>query len=254
MKKLIALLLVAVMCFSFTSCGENSAVEETKQSENGIVEKAKTQEEMVSIASTVYEIAEDAGITVDNFEDTHIGKDIGFIEKAKDSNYPKFKLAYQDKFCVITGNVFEIHEDYCWITSVSGSSTYGGGVKIHLPLETLASLEKLTAYTFVGQIFSIEDYPIRNGQNDGCVFEMTDAYVLSDRFEVTGKIHSINKDVSYEYYDDDPPFNFQIGDSSYLQLVHFSNEVETSQLDWNNEITISAKYIWGRYCDAVIVE
>ena len=39
-------------------------------------------------------------------------------------------------------------------------------------------------------------------------------------------------------------FNFQIGDESKLQNVYFSEEVDTSQIEWGTDMTIRGKFIY----------
>ena len=68
---------------------------------------------------------------------------------------------------------------------------------------------------------------------------MKQAYLVEDTFEVDGTLRT--QDASYL---PEIVFNFQIGDESKLQNVYFSEEVDTSQIEWGTDMTIRGKFIY----------
>ena len=77
------------------------------------------------------------------------------------------------------------------------------------------------------------------------------AYLVEDRVEVEGVLKGAN--TSYV-----PAFNIKIGSSNVLKLIYFSENVDTSSLEFGQKIKFSAKAIskndsW-HYYDAEIIE
>ena len=80
---------------------------------------------------------------------------------------------------------------------------------------------------------------VRGYDSEELHFPMKQAYLVEDTFEVDGTLRT--QDASYL---PEIVFNFQIGDESKLQNVYFSEEVDTSQIEWGTDMTIRGKFIY----------
>ena len=232
MKKLIALFLEAIMCLSLIACGGgNDAPEATDApTETPAPEEVKmTKEEMLAIAEEY---------TAGNIQNDSI------------ENIARAKMKYCNKTILLSGTVRSIQEDY-----IELSASYGANymIDVYLPLEELVLLEQGQYITVVG---TTTDEIIDASENvaeytfDYSHYQMPDAYFVKDTLEVTG----ILKGVSNSYA---PAFNIQIGESNVLKLIYFAESVDTSTLEYGQEITFVAKAVskndnW-HYYDAEII-
>ena len=210
LKKIIALVLVAVLCFSFAACGN----------------KVPTKDEMLALAEEYS--ADD--ILIDSAE-----------------NIANAKQKYCNKTLLLSGTVRNINEDHIEL-SASYSSNYI--IDVYLSANELATLKSRQLIKIVGitndEIIEDEEKVAMNTfiYNH---YQMPTAYLVDDRVEFTG----IFKGVDNIYK---TAFNIQLSESNNSRLVYFADNVDTSTLEYGQEITLSAKVIDGYYCEAEIIK
>lgn len=215
MKKLLALLLAIVLCFSLVACGG---------------EKTATKEEMLAVA--------------ESFSSTD-------IENESNGNIVSAKAKFCNKTLLLTGYVREIKEDHIELSSDYGDSYM---VDVYLSTEELATLKSDQLITVVG---NTTDEIIEKTENSGGMsfsyshYQMPIAYLVKDRFEVTGILRGVNSSFA-------PAYNIKVGTSDRLNLIFFADDVEKSKLIQGKEIKFSAIVTTGSYFDvyydAVIIE
>lgn len=214
MKKLIAILLVAVMCLPLTACG-------------GEVKMSK--DEMLAIA--------------EEYTATDIQNDS--IE-----NIARAKQKYCNKTILLSGAVRNIQEDYIELSAMYSANYI---IDVYLPIDELVLIEQGQYITVVG---TTTDEIIDDSENaagytfDYSHYQMPDAYFVNGTVEKTGILKGVNNSFA-------PAFNIQIGESNVLKLIYFADSVDTSTLEYGQEITFVAKLIskndnW-RYYDAEII-
>ncbi len=223
MKKIIALLLVAVMCLSFVACGGgNDTPEEAKMS----------KDEMLNVATPL--TREDINKSINN---------VAFAKSLIGNTY------------TFDAEVFSIAEDYAVVTfyiiDEQGAYETAANVMVanlYLPSEELISLENQQRLNFVGQLEDVStSEKTLPGYGTQTVIAMVfkNISIASDRFEKTGKLHS--KNASYGEY----AWNIEFPNNPYLPVVCFRDDVSSYE---GKEITYSYKVIDGDYIDAYIVE
>lgn len=163
-------------------------------------------------------------------------------------NFAKAKQTYCNQVMKLKGKIQAIGENYI---ELGCDSTYV--IDVYLPIEEILSLEVGQNVLVVGQT---TDEVMESSQNIGGYsfeyvhYQMPTAYLVQDRFEIKGILKGVNN--SYA-----PAFNIQIGDSNYLKLIYFADSVDTSTLEWGQEITFIAKCVKGsldwEYLDAEII-
>ncbi len=226
MKKLICIFLMLAVFLTLCACGgekapaNSDAAEQPPEVTDAPEAPAMSKDEMMAQAT------EFSMIDINN--DTL-------------SNIAKAKQLYCDKLMLLTGEAITIEADHIEL------GTYNCRMKVYLPLEELVKLESNQYVTIVGktspEIESTSDaegFPID-------YYTMDTAYFVKDYYEISGKLFGENQ--SYA-----PAWNILVPPTSIAaQLVHFNEEVDTSALDPDAELTISAKIIGGSYYDATIV-
>lgn len=161
MKKLIALLLAGVLCFSLCACGKG---------------KTLTKEELLAKAQTV------------NADD--ILNDIGG-NKARAAKYV-------DSVYCITGHVLEIEENYAivlaadtgdWNDVIHSDDWYAYAelavFRVYLPTEELAELNKCENIQFVGKVESVTTFTY--AKFEPLSLEITNAYLVQKDVEYQGR-------------------------------------------------------------------
>ncbi|MBQ8502820.1 MAG: hypothetical protein IJ491_00900 [Clostridia bacterium] len=231
MKKIIALLLAAIMCLSLIACGGNNAPEtnETPTETTAPEEVKMSKDEMLAIAEEYT---------------------AGDIQNDSIENIARAKQKYCNKTILLSGTVRNIQEDYIELSAMYSANYI---IDVYLSLDELVLLEQGQYITVVG---TTTDEIIDASENvaeytfDYSHYQMPDAYFVKDTLEVTG----ILKGVSNSYA---PAFNIQIGESNVLKLIYFAESVDTSTLEYGQEITFVAKAVskndnW-HYYDAEII-
>ena len=229
MKKFIALLLAAIMCLSLCACGGGNDAPEAPVETTAPEEVKMSKDEMLAVA--------------EEYTATDIQND-------SIDNIARAKMKYCNKTILLSGTVRNIQEDYIEL-SASYAANYM--IDVYLPLEELVLLEQGQYITVVG---TTTDEIIDASENvaeytfDYSHYQMPVAYFVKDTIEVTG----ILKGVSSSYA---PAFNIQIGNSNVLKLIYFAEGVDTSALEYGQEITFTAKAVskndnW-HYYDAEII-
>lgn len=233
MKKLIALLLVAIMCLSLIACGDNNNAPEANETPT----ESTTPEEVRMSKDEMLAVAEEYTA--------------GDIQNDSIENIARAKQKYCNKTILLSGTVRNIQEDYIELSAIYSANYI---IDVYLSLDELVLMEQGQAITVVG---TTTDEIIDASENVAdCTFDyrhyqMPDAYLVKDTIEVTG----ILKGVSNSYA---PAFNIQIGESNVLKLIYFAENVDTSTLEYGQEITFVAKAIskndnW-HYYDAEIID
>lgn len=152
--------------------------------------------------------------------------------------------------------VYNIEQEYAVlafrIEDEEGVITWGGDslcANAYLPLDELVSLELGQRLNVVGSVSEIVDTSMTAFGEvwEGSAIVFDNAFITQDYYETVGQLHSKNN--SYE-----GAWNIRIGDSSYLKLIYFADEVDLSKYDISKEITFKSKIVDGKYIDATIIE
>ena len=228
MKKTISLLLALVMCLSLCACGGGNDTPETTEAPTETTTpevKVMTKEEMLEQAVAVDQI----DINNDSFE-----------------NIVKAKSMYCNAILLLEGTIFEIKEDHIEV----GTSDWL--VDVYLPVEDMINLRNKQKILVVGQTNdTIEETTWSYGEYSGTNhhYSMPTAYLVQDKFEVTGKIHSASD--AYEN-----GFNFKVGDNPYLWVLFFDESFDRSNAKANEDgsITVLGIVCDSHIYDAIIVE
>ena len=275
MKKLIALLLAAVMCLSLVACGKSEAAKTMDEMIEGIGNVTLESEEAIAAAEKMYEaLTEEQKSELDNYallvaaraeldklieesiptkeEMLAIAEEYSSSDIQNDSieNIVKAKQKYCNKTLLLSGMVRNIEEDHIELAPIYSSNYI---IDVYLSIDDLVLLEQGQSITVVGTTTdeiiddseSVAEYTF-----DYSHYQMPVAYLVKDTVEVTGILKGVN--TSYA-----PAFNIQIGESNYLKLIYFGESVDTSTLEFGQEITFIAKAIskndnW-HYYDAEII-
>lgn len=235
MKKAFSLLLALVLCLSLYACGGGTDAPEATEAptETTAPEEVKiSKDEMLNVSAPLTRDEIDKSISNVAFATSLIGNTYTFC-----------------------GDVFSVTEDYAvvtfYITDEQGA--YGTAANmmvanLYLPLEELISLENQQRLSFVGQLddVSTHDETIPDwGTQTVIDMVFKNVAVVSDRFEKTGTLHSINAS-----YGEDA-WNIKFPNNDYLGVVHFRDDVSVYQ---GKEITYSYKVTSDGCVDAYIVE
>lgn len=167
MKKTIAILLVFVSLFAYAGCGNQEAEEENPSG------KVLTKEELLQDAIEL------------DFMDFSVGVY---------DNTAKVKLNYCGKNVVLTGFIDDITEkEVVFFRVLDGlSSGNCAEIRVPLPMESLATFDKRQQITVVGHMtedFSTETRPHGEYTFNVKSFSMDTAYLVQDRWTVTGKVY-----------------------------------------------------------------
>lgn len=234
MKKLLALLLVAVMSVSMVACGENTtSAEENKTSTEENTTNVTTKDDMLAEALSV---------------------DYTTIHNDSIENLAKAKSLYCNATLELDGTVWEIKEDHVRI----GNGLYWG-ISVYLPTEELIALEVGQRIVVVGKTTDEiieEEYEAFGNTETLSLYQMPEAYLVTDYFEY--QVTLKGKNGSY-----DGAWNILLGDSDYANLVYFADGVDLSSFNTSSngnpgeKITILAKskfenYTTWVYYDATI--
>lgn len=235
MKKLLALLLVAVMSFSMVACGEQTtSAEENNTSTEETTSNVITKDDMLAEAQSV---------------------DYTTIHNDSVENLAKAKSLYCNATLKVDGTVWEIKEDHVRI----GNGLYWG-VSVYLPTEELIGLEIGQRIVVVGKTTDEiieEEYEAFGYTETMSLYQMPEAYLVADYFEY--QVTLKGKNGSYE-----GAWNILLGDSDYANLVYFADGVDLSSFNTSSNgnpgeaITILAKskfenYTSWVYYDATII-
>ena len=260
MKKLIVLLLAAVMCLSLVACGGNTSGDNANNDADASMEvttEASTEEisaESVDdkeIAETT--ASEEAKMSKDEMLSAAIPLTRDDLDKSI-SNIAFAKTLIGNIY-TFGSEVYSVAEDHAvvtfYISDEEGAYVTGADMMVadlYLPLDELVSLENQQRLNFVGQLEDVstheESIPDWGTETvTEMVFKNT--AIVSDRFESTGTLHSRNAS-----YGEDA-WNIEFPNSNYLDVVHFRDDVSAYQ---GKEITYSYKITGGGCVDAYIVE
>lgn len=210
---------------------ENTASEETEVLEETEATAAKdsmSKEEMLAQAEEV---------------------NASVINNESFENFARAKQTYCNKILKLKGMVQSIAEDHI---ELGYNSTYV--IDVYLPMDEILTLEVGQQIAVVGET---TDEVINSSENiaeyafEYVHYQMPTAYLVQDRFEITGILKGVNTSFA-------PAFNIQIGDSNVLKLIHFADSVDTSSLQFGQEIKFEAKCVsdsmgW-EYYEAEIIE
>lgn len=160
-------------------------------------------------------------------------------------NAAKAKSLYCDAVLWVEGTVMAIEEDHFEM------GTQDWRIDVYLPAEELMNLRNKQTISVVGKTKKDTkkvEYTVSGHSGTSTHYVMSDAYLVQDKFELTGKIMGTN--ASYG------GFNFKVGDSSYLKVLHFDESVDRSNAKVNEDGTITVRGILcdNHIYDAVIVE
>ena len=209
MKKAVSLILALMLPLSLCACG----------AECGSGTSQMSKKDMLSSAESV---------------------DMKDFTDVVDNNIVSAKQLYCGKVLEVTGVVGEIKEDHIALVY---ESTYSGKIiDVYLSTEELAFLQLFQKIVVVGlteDTVKTVSTTVRGYDTEELHFPMKQAYLVEDTFEVDGTLRT--QDASYL---PEIVFNFQIGGESKLQNVYFSEEVDTSQIEWGTDMTIRGKFIY----------
>ena len=175
--------------------------------------------------------------------------DANVINNESFENFARAKQNYCNKILKLEGMIQSIGEDHI---ELGYNSTYV--VDVYLPIDEIMMLEVGQSVVVVGET---TDEIIDSSQNiaeysfEYFHYQMPAAYLVQDRFEITGILKGEN--ASYA-----PAFNIQIGNSNVLKLIYFADSVDTGSLEFGQEIKFEAKCVYGtfdwEYYEAEIIE
>lgn len=235
MKKLIALLLAAVMVCSLAACGADGA-----EGTSEMTEQAPTETETVLLTKEEM-LAGAKPLTREEIE-----KSIGNLAFAK---------SLAGNIYTFGGDIWFVEEDHAVVTFYlqEENSNYATAANVmvahlYLPLEELISLENHQRLSFVGRLddVSTHDETIPDwGTQTVIDLVFGSAAIVADRFEETGTLHSQNASYGADAW------NIRFPGNDYLAVVHFREDVSAYQ---GQEITYSYKVTGEGRIDAYIVE
>ena len=241
MKKLLALLLVAALALSLVACGGDSGAGDT----NTPKDTPSTGNEDTASADTP-----SGGMTKEEMLEQATEYTAGEIAGDTGSNIAKAKQTYCEKTLSIYGRVSEISTDHIRISG--GSADF----EVYLPVEDIVNLESRQYVTIVGNTGAeIREEAIAPGiPQNVYIYEVSPAYLVTDRYERTGIPKSKNDSFPGAWNVEFPDSN----NPELLRLVYFDDSIDVSQYE-GKEITFSAKIFpdsnWNNvYHDAVIIE
>jgi len=218
MKKGIALLLALAICLSLCACGGTSA-------------QTMTMDEMLAVAEEA---------------------DAVQIYKDCSDNLARVKESYCGKVVTITGGVKRIGEDYLIIGTPDEYTRFSAVV--YLPTEDLISIESRQKITVVGKVDD-ELTEIEEELEDMSVLNLKNAYLVTDRYEVSGA----NFGPNFSYY---PAINFEV-EENHCCLLYLKDEAtlaKVGQLGYQEVFTVMGKIQYDSgpvgydVLDAVLVE
>lgn len=223
MKKIIALLLAGLMVLSLCACGGYNEV---------IKEPEVLKEELLSASQPMNKAILEKCVN-----------NIAFAKSLTGNTY------------TFTAVIDIIGED-CVEVSISSpdkNESYGLSKeflvgKISFSQEELLELNRMQTYSIVGTLEEVtveEKYDDFYGDLTVIIMNFSTAVIVSDRLELTGVLHSMNK--SYG----DNSWNIKYPGSDYLGLVYFEEDVSEYE---GQEITFSFRQIDGKKVDAKIIK
>jgi len=177
MKRLLALMLAAVMALSLVACGGGSGVGDNNDNntpssggEDSTTEPAMTREEMIEQATKV-SIIDMHNDTMDN------------------------KLRAKEKYCnspiLVDGKVLEIEDDH--IVLINGGSMLETLIDVYLPTDDLIKLSSNQRVLVVGINSDLEERSDSWGNFpwNTTHYIMDNAYIADTKFEITGTLNNV---------------------------------------------------------------
>lgn len=217
MKKILSLILTLVMCLSLCACGTTKSdsatasevITETNTSTNVILSDGELDTLAVSLTR------DDLSKSIDN----------NAVRSSLVGNVYSFE-----------GTVFSVEGDHVvlefYIKDDQGTYLTNYSVlsaKVYLPPEELVELEENQRIKVVGKVSSVTANAI--------VFE--NAYI-DQYYEIVGVLKGEN-------HSNGGAYNIKIGDSSFLFLVYFAEDVDLSDINTDGEqITFLAKISYNK--------
>lgn len=190
MKRVISFILVLCLLVPFGICGAFADDEATENQDSTEIDEAKAALLEQATSISVNQIC----------DDYH-------------ENVVKAQLAHCGQVYLLIGKIRNITLDYVLLSADDLMESWTS-IEVVLPLEDVAELEVNQVIAVVG---TMGDEITENGH-----FTMDEAYLVSDTFLVTGKVHSLNNSLA-------PAYNFKIGDDPYLKLVYFKDGIDGSE-------------------------
>ncbi len=260
MKKIISLILVLVLCLSLCACGgsdtaQTSETPDETTTPSETTETLLTKDEMLAVAVELGDYEAD------------------FVE-----NKLRAEETYLGNTYVVTGTVTGIESEYIELQSLVGTGF--GKISLELPKEDLMALTTGQRIKVVGKFESFveEETDVGFGYTETAYNSvMTNGYVVSDRFEMSGLLRmyyvsfrDINGKVSDQYGDESAwAIGLDITDDNVL-AVNYSLESEIpvehvpgqditsvqfggQEIKNETRITVSAKIIDNDLVDAELV-
>lgn len=242
MKRTISVSLVAIMLLASVSCSDT-----TKNDQNPTQTTAPVVTETLTTEKTVVteEItAQPTVITKDEMLAEATEVDFLIMDSDTYNNIVAAKKNYCDKTILISGIIADIKADHIELKPISDHGLYTR-INVYLSEEELLKVTLSQMITVVGHTNnSIEEVTSTSDSYTFTYnhFQMEQAYLVQDEFEVTGTIHS-ESDFGANSY------NFKIGNDPYLKVVYFLNPGE-----YKGTLTVRGKIIGNHIYDAVVVE
>ena len=248
MKKLLALILAAVLALSLVACGGGGGAGDT----NTTNDTPSTGNGDTTSTDTPIGGGDDStsGMTKEEMLEQAIECTASDISNDTVENIAKATQTYCGKVLSIKGEIAEIKADHIQLET---SSTR---FKVYLPVDDIVNLKNGQLVTIVGNTGAeITEEPLAAGiPQNVYAYEVNPAYFVTDRYEYTG-IPKNENDSFPGAWDVEFP---NAANREYLRLVYFDDSVDVSQYE-GQEITFSAKAFRSSnalfdYYDAVIIE
>ena len=167
------------------------------------------------------------------------------------NNIVSAKQKYCNKTISISGAVRKIKENFIELSAGYASNYI---IDVYLSAEELVTLKEGQVITIVGTTTdeiieaseSVAQYSLNYSH-----YQMPTAYLVKDKVDITGILIGVNSSFA-------PAFNIEIGNSNKWDLIYFADDIDTSTLEFNKKITVSAKAIYTnsslKYHEAEIIE
>ena len=224
MKKLMSLLLAAVILLSFAACSGNGGGQTAEVTPEPT--EAPTAEPTEEPIKTKEELLSSSDIEATMRE----------LGKMTSENFAKAKLSFCGKVVVLTGFASSIEADYVKMESLPAS------VKIFIPLEDLVNIIKKHKITVVGIID--DEVEIKEEESTSYIYSMKTAYYVTDTFEVTGKLWDQIYDQTFSF--SVPPTNTTSGPLTFAPKVDVSSYKKGGR-NYKATITVSCKSYLNEY-------
>ena len=220
MKRVIAISLALIMVLiAFAGCSKGGT------SDTNDKQSSATKEELLEQATEV---------------------DMDDVSSDMEDNILAAKEKYFNKVLKTEGTV-EIKDDHVVIMGDDATNTF---MDVYLPTEELMNLKSMEKIAVVGEtndVLAEETQQVEGTKWTQYHFQMKNAYIVQDKFEIQLAITTDKDAEARECYIDVP-------NGSLAKVIQFAEGVDVATIPRYETITVSTKIIGGNYYEAEIIE